>query len=166
MFHELGPQCTKFSSGWASLSRNSPPVAGVWWAHWRRCPVAAVASSKWMLHTGGGWGEPPHMTVKLFGCTTILNKMLYKWIIHSFNRCCFDDDYLVWWWHLLIFLCWLDRTLLTSSILDAHTHTGIWKRQCRCWDKHQRHWLALVKISYLLVDWGVSGKHSHVSRTH
>ncbi len=45
-----------------SISLSSPPVAGVWWAHWRRCTVAAVASSKWMLHTGGGWGEtpPPH----------------------------------------------------------------------------------------------------------
>ncbi len=36
---------------------SSPPVAGVWWAHWRRCPVAAVTSSKWMLYTG--WGESP-----------------------------------------------------------------------------------------------------------
>ncbi len=35
------------------------PVSGVWWAHWRCCPVDAVASSKWMLHTGGGWGETP-----------------------------------------------------------------------------------------------------------
>ncbi len=50
-FHSIG-----------SISLSSPPAAGVWWAHWRRCPVAAVASSKWMLHTGGGWGEtpPPH----------------------------------------------------------------------------------------------------------
>ncbi len=67
-------------------SHVAPPVAGVWWAHWRRCPVAAVASSKWMLHTGGGWGEtpPPHMIVKHFGCTAIHNKALYKCIIHSF----------------------------------------------------------------------------------
>ncbi len=35
-------------------SLSSPPVAGVWLVHWRRCPVAAVAASKWMLHTGGG----------------------------------------------------------------------------------------------------------------
>ncbi len=72
---------------WLYDSLSSPPVAGVWWAHWRRCPVAAVASSKWMLHTGGGWGEtppPPHMIVKRFGCTTIHNKALYKCIIHSF----------------------------------------------------------------------------------
>ncbi len=42
-------------------SLSSPPVAGVWWVHWRRCTVAAVASSKWILHTGGGWGETnPH----------------------------------------------------------------------------------------------------------
>ncbi len=48
-----------------SMTLSSPPVAGVWWAHWRRCPVSAVTSSNWMLHTGGGWGEtpppPPHM---------------------------------------------------------------------------------------------------------
>ncbi len=50
-----------------------------------RCHVAAVASSKWMLHTGGGSGEtPPHMIVKRFGCTTIHKKALYKCIIHSF----------------------------------------------------------------------------------
>ncbi len=27
---------------------------------------------------------PPHMIVKRFGCTTIHNKALYKWIIYSF----------------------------------------------------------------------------------
>ncbi len=69
---------------WLYDSLSSPPVAGVWWAHWRRCPVAAVASSKWMLHTDGGWGETPHMIVKRFGCTTIHNKPLYTCIIHSF----------------------------------------------------------------------------------
>ncbi len=41
---------------WDSLSTCSSNNNKVWWAHWRRCPVAAVASSK-MLHTGGGWGE-------------------------------------------------------------------------------------------------------------
>ncbi len=45
-----------------SVSLSSPPVADVWWAHWSRCPVAAVASSKWMLHTGGDWGETPPPT--------------------------------------------------------------------------------------------------------
>ncbi len=30
---------------WLYLSLSSPPVAGVWWAHWRRRPVAAVAST-------------------------------------------------------------------------------------------------------------------------
>ncbi len=69
---------------WLYGSLYSPPVAGVWWAHWRRCPLAAVASSKWMLHTGGGWGETPHMIVKGFGCTTI-HKALYKCIINSFT---------------------------------------------------------------------------------
>ncbi len=52
-----------------------------------KVPVAAVTSSKWMLHTGGGWGEtfpPPHMIVKCFGCTATHNKALYKCIIHSF----------------------------------------------------------------------------------
>ncbi len=69
-------------------SLSSPPVAGVWWAHWRRCPVAAVASSKWMLHIGGGSGEtPPPMIVKHFGCTTIHSKALYKCIIHSIIYC-------------------------------------------------------------------------------
>ncbi len=29
--------------------------AGVWWAFWRT--MAAVASSRWMLHIGGGWGD-------------------------------------------------------------------------------------------------------------
>ncbi len=72
---------------WLYDSLSSPPVAGVWWAHWRRCTVAAVASSKWMLHTGGGWGETPHMIVKSFGCMAIHSKALYKCIIHSFIPC-------------------------------------------------------------------------------
>ncbi len=41
-------------------------------------PLSCGSSSKWMLHTGGGWGETPHMIVKSFGCTTIHNKVLYK----------------------------------------------------------------------------------------
>ncbi len=44
---------------WLYDSLSSPPVAGVWWVHWRRCPVAYVASFKWILHTRGGWGETP-----------------------------------------------------------------------------------------------------------
>ncbi len=75
---------------WLYLSLSSPPVADVWWAHWRRCPVAAVASSKWMLHTGGGWGETPHMIVKRFGCTAIhkkryINASFIHSFIHSFH---------------------------------------------------------------------------------
>ncbi len=31
--------------------------AGVWWAFW--CNMAAVASSRWMLHSGGGWRDSP-----------------------------------------------------------------------------------------------------------
>ncbi len=60
-----------------SISLSSPPVAGVWWAHWRHCPVAVVASSR-------RDPPPPHMIVKCFGCTTIHNKALYNCIIHSF----------------------------------------------------------------------------------
>ncbi len=67
-----------------SISLSSPPVAGVWWPHWRCCAVAAVASSKWMLHTGGGWGETPYIIVKRFGCIAMHNKALYKCFIHSF----------------------------------------------------------------------------------
>ncbi len=69
---------------WLYDSLSSPPVAGVWWAHWCCCPVAAVVSSKWMLHTGGVWGETPHIIVKRFGCTAIHNVALYKCIIHSY----------------------------------------------------------------------------------
>ncbi len=103
-----------------SISPSSPPVAGVWWAHWRRCPVAAVASSKWMLHTGGGWGENPHMIVKRFGCMAIHNKALYKCIIHhssydvfvsyKHTAFCFTRHYLMDWgcvdylWIIVMFL--------------------------------------------------------------
>ncbi len=39
-----------------------------------------------MLHTGGGWGETPHMIVKCFGCTTIHKKryIMHHSFIHSF----------------------------------------------------------------------------------
>ncbi len=70
-----------------SISLSSPPVAGVWCAHWRRCPVAAVASSKWMLHTGGGWGVTPYMIVKRFGCIAIHNKRyINASFIHSVEK--------------------------------------------------------------------------------
>ncbi len=70
---------------WLYDSLSSPPVAGVWRAHWRCYVVAAFASSKWMLHTGGGWGETTtRMILKCFGCTTKHKKALYKYIIHSF----------------------------------------------------------------------------------
>ncbi len=39
------------------ITVSSPPVAGVWRVFW--CNMAAVASSRWMLHTGGGWGDSP-----------------------------------------------------------------------------------------------------------
>ncbi len=50
--------------------------------------------SNWMLHTGGGWGETPHMIVKRFGCMTIHNKALYKCLIHAFKR--FWDMIAIW----------------------------------------------------------------------
>ncbi len=62
---------------WLYDSLSSPPVAGVWWVLWHHCPVAAVASSKWMLHTGGDWGETPHMVVKRFGCTAIVHSFIH-----------------------------------------------------------------------------------------
>ncbi len=40
-----------------------------------------------MLYTGGGWVEtPPPITVNCFGSTEIRNKVLHKFIIHSFNH--------------------------------------------------------------------------------
>lgn len=30
--------------------------------------MAAVASSRWMSHTGDGWGDPPQYNVKHFEC--------------------------------------------------------------------------------------------------
>ncbi len=85
-----------FSSGlshpldWLNDSLSSPPVAGVWWAHWCRCPVVAVALFKWMLHTGCGWGEtpppppPPHDCA--LGVQQHTIKHYIKCIIHSTNQ--------------------------------------------------------------------------------
>ncbi len=36
-----------------------------------------------MLHTGGGWGETPHMIVKRFEVPAIHNKALYNWWINN-----------------------------------------------------------------------------------
>ncbi len=70
---------------WLNDSLSSPPVAGMWWAHWCRCPVASVASSKWMQHTGGGWGETPHMIVKRFGWKAIqIKRYMNVSFSHSF----------------------------------------------------------------------------------
>ncbi len=69
---------------WLYDSFSSPPVAGVWWAHWCRCAVACRriiqvdAAHWWWLRR-----DPP-MIVKRFPCTAIHNKALYKCIIHSF----------------------------------------------------------------------------------
>ncbi len=63
-----------------SLSLSSSPVAGVWWAHWHRCPVAAVVSSKWMLHTGGGWGETPLKFLVLLFLTPCF--YCCEWLLH------------------------------------------------------------------------------------
>ncbi len=77
---------------------SSPPVAGVWWAHWRRCPVAAVASSKCCTLVVVE-KRPPHMIVKRFGCTTIHKKALYKCIIHSFiNSSVSSTTRMLWTW--------------------------------------------------------------------
>ncbi len=42
------------------------------------------ALSKWMLHTGGGWGEPPPHDCKVLWVYNNTQKALYKCIIHSF----------------------------------------------------------------------------------
>ncbi len=81
---QLWPPNNPHPLDWLYDSLSSPPVAGVWRAHWHRFPVAAIASSKWMLHTVVFEERPPHMIVKCFGCTTIHNKALYKCIIHSY----------------------------------------------------------------------------------
>ncbi len=98
---------------WLYDSLSSPPVAGVWWVHWRHCPAAAVTSSKWMLHTGGGWGDPPphpHIIVKRFGCTAIHNKALHKYIIHSFIH-----SYL--WWTLCSPCTYMNTHTLTCNYI-------------------------------------------------
>ncbi len=53
--------CVVRAYTWLSLCLSLLSTCS-WCVHRRRCPVAAVASSKWMLHTGGGSGEspPPH----------------------------------------------------------------------------------------------------------
>ncbi len=69
---------------WLYDSLSSPPVAGVWWAHWRRCPVAAIASSKWMLVVEERPPSlPPHMFVKRFG---IQQYTIKRYINASFNH--------------------------------------------------------------------------------
>jgi len=49
--------------------------------------VAAIASSKWMLYTGGSEERFPDMIVKHFGCTVVHMKVLYKCLIHSYCFC-------------------------------------------------------------------------------
>ncbi len=114
---------------WLYDSLSSPPVAGVWWAHWRRCAVAAVviqvdAAHWWWLRRE----PPPHMIVKRFGFTTIHNKALYKCFIHSFIHsfilmCCRSDaraarklqfEWIQWTWISVLKSAWTKR--LSNSV--------------------------------------------------
>ncbi len=72
---------------WQGWSVKTPELSSI--SHFS--PDKVSLACKWMLHTGGGWGETPpptHMIVKRFGCTTIHNKALYKCLIHSFIHSC------------------------------------------------------------------------------
>ncbi len=48
--------------------------------------LAAAASSKWMLHIGGGWGETTPLDCKALWVYSNMHKALYKCIIHSFKQ--------------------------------------------------------------------------------
>ncbi len=68
------------SSSSRSIQVELGKVEGFWSAI---VPWQASHHSKWMLHIGGGWGEPPtppppHMIVKRIGCTTKHNKSTKK----------------------------------------------------------------------------------------
>ncbi len=82
-----------------------------------------------MLHTGGGWGETPHMIVKRFGCTAIQNKALYKSLIHSFIHSTFLLN-LGWYLKLYIYHYsyhpWCEQvfTLCVSPLLRV-TEAGV-----------------------------------------
>ncbi len=72
---------------WLSLLS---PVAGVWWAHWKPCPVASRCIQPFVPVDAAHREHPPppHTTttiVKSFGCTTIHNK---RYINASFIHYC------------------------------------------------------------------------------
>ena len=51
--------------------------ADVWWAFWHK--MAAIASPRWVLHIGGGWGEFPHQYCKVLWVASWWEyKALYK----------------------------------------------------------------------------------------
>ncbi len=99
---------------------------------------------KWMLHTGGGWGEtPPHMIVKRFGCTTI-HKALYKCIIQLFK------EHVI---RLLIFLyskskfkLSILRNQLKLWITDLFASLlGLWRWP---WQPRNRRWSVATAVVY------------------
>jgi len=62
--------------------------------------VAAVTSSKWMLHTGSGWEErPPGLIVKHFRCTVHMNTLYASFI--KATSCCIA--------------CWNGTSILSGS---------------------------------------------------
>ncbi len=101
------------------MTLSSPPVAGVWWAHWRRYSVAAVPSSKWMLHTGGGWGDPPtHTHTWLWSALGVQQYTIKRYInasfIHSFiHKVCSHKN--------KSYCMWCNRHLLAIPFTESHS---------------------------------------------
>ncbi len=82
----LDSWCQNYMTKWVNLCLyvvQFRSYQNMWWVHWRRCPVAAIASSKWMLHTGGGWGETPTWLWSALG----VQQYTIKRYINKYKKC-------------------------------------------------------------------------------
>ncbi len=62
-----------------------------WVVEMRAALSLNLLCSKWMLHTGGGWGETPPHDCKALWVYNNTQKALYKCIIHSFIQWASDS---------------------------------------------------------------------------
>ncbi len=85
MYFCLSPVLSSIPTGIGGLASFRRALEGVSNSGvFKGIPLRQSLWTKWMLHTGGGWGETPPHDCKAHWVYNNIQKALYKCIIHSF----------------------------------------------------------------------------------